>query len=196
MLEKIKEKYMEDKSINVSIKVREIPFSFKIGNELSTMEKLAIVDTALDIATIEDVDIEKIDRNIANKLLQYLIIQSCTDIELPKDEKGNDSQGTIEEIFEFLDILGEKGIRDILKTIDSKLNTKNLYKELTFMLDNSIKEHYEVRRFRNSFLSKIISLLGNIDSKDIEALKSLEPQLTDILNKLDIDKSNKDIEKE
>ena len=35
------------------------------------------------------------------------------------------------------EILGEKGIRDILKTIDSKLNTKNLYKELTFMLDGN-----------------------------------------------------------
>lgn len=192
MLEKIKEKYIKDKSINVSIKVREIPFNFKIGNELSMMQKLAIVQTALDIATVkevedETVDVETVDRNVANKLLEFLIIQNCTDIDLPK---GEENQGTIEEIFEFLDILGEKGVRDILKTIDIKLNTKNLYKELSYMLDNSIKEYYEVRRFRNSFLSKIINLFNNVDKEDVNSLKS---NLENILKNLDLENIPKEV---
>ncbi|MFR4987171.1 MAG: hypothetical protein ACLUCH_07240 [Lachnospirales bacterium] len=186
MLEKIKEKYMQEKSVSVSIKVREMPFSFTIGKEPTTLEKIAIVSTALDIAIVDDIDIQTIDRNVANKLLQFLIIQSCTDIELPKDENKNDKDNTIEEIFEFLDILGEKGVKDILRLVDNKLEIKNLYKELSYMLDNSIKEYYEIRRFRNSSLSKIMNFLSNIDSKDIEGLKLLEPKLTQMLDKLNI----------
>lgn len=187
MLNKIREKYINNKPINVSIKIREIPFNFRICNELSIMDKMAIVSTALDIAIVNDSDVEMANRNVANKVLQYLIIQSCTDIELLKDENGNDKDGTIEEIFEVLDILGEKGIRDILKVINVKLGVKNLYKELSYMLDNNIKEYNEVRRFRNSFMSKLINLIANIDLKDIETLKSLYPKLTNILDKLDLD---------
>lgn len=187
MLNKIREKYISNKPINVSIKIREIPFNFRICNELSIMDKMAIVSTALDIAIVNDSDVEMVNRNVANKVLQYLIIQSCTDIELLKDENGNDKDGTIEEIFEVLDILGEKGIRNILKVIDVKLGVKNLYKELSYMLDNNIKEYNEVRRFRNSFMSKLINLIANIDLKDIETLKSLYPKLTNILDKLDLD---------
>lgn len=187
MLNKIREKYINNKPINVSIKIREIPFNFRICNELSIMDKMAIVSTALDIAIVNDSDVEMVNRNVANKVLQYLIIQSCTDIELLKDENGNDKDGTIEEIFEVLDILGEKGIRDILKVINVKLGVKNLYKELSYMLDNNIKEYNEVRRFRNSFMSKLINLIANIDLKDIETLKSLYPKLTNILDKLDLD---------
>lgn len=182
MLKRIKEKYENEKNVDVSIKIRGIPLSFKITKEINILTKIGMVSTALDIATVEDTDFQTFDRNIANKILEFLIIKECTNIEVFGDEE---TEETIENIFEFLDILGENGIKSILRIINETLNIKNLYKELSYMLENNIKEFYEIRRFKNSSISRIINLLSNIDEGGLELLKELEPKLNKVLDKID-----------
>lgn len=193
MLEKIKEKYFEEKNLKVQIKVRDIPLSFSIIKEPTNMDKMSMVETALNVSIIDDVDTDKFDRNIANKILEFLIIQNCTDLQLLSNE--NNEEDTILKIFEALDILGEKGVKDILEVINASLNVTNLYQELSSMLDNNIKEYYKIREFRNSFLSRIINLISNTDLENFDLLKNIEPQLSELMKKIDMDKITKLMDK-
>lgn len=177
MLENSEKDSLQNNGVEVSVNINGEDLNFIIYDELPIMNKLAIIDSIMNVVIIDEVDYQRIDRNIADRLLKFLIIQNHTNIPLTKIKE----EDTIESIFDFLDTLGTKGVEDIINTINNELNI-SIYDELKTMLENSIQEFYESRRFRNSFLTRIMDSLSNVREEDITKIDEVVNKLKNILN--------------
>lgn len=160
MLEKLKDRYKNFQPKEIEILIDEVPFKFKVIRKLSYVEKMTIVNSVLEIATSEtEKGIKTFDNNLANVLLQLLIISRCTDLEF---FNNNREDGSVEELLEIYDILTEFGIKEIISQISKTLCDFDIFGSLKRMLDEQLIETHRVLNIENSLSFQLINLLDNI----------------------------------
>lgn len=160
MLEKLKDRYKNFQPKEIEILIDEVPFKFKVIRKLSYVGKMTIVNSVLEIATSEtEKGIKTFDNNLANVLLQLLIISRCTDLEF---FNNNREDGSVEELLEIYDILTEFGIKEIISQISKTLCDFDIFGSLKRMLDEQLIETHRVLNIENSLSFQLINLLDNI----------------------------------
>lgn len=160
MLEKLKDRYKNFQPKEIEILIDGVPFKFKVIRKLSYVEKMAIVNSVLEIATSEtEKGIKTFDNNLANVLLQLLIISRCTDLEF---FNNNREDGSVEELLEIYDILTEFGVKEIISQISKTLCDFDIFGSLKRMLDEQLIETHRVLNIENSLSFQLINLLDNI----------------------------------
>lgn len=160
MLEKLKDRYKNFEPKEIEILIDEVPFKFKVIRKLSYVEKMTIVNSVLEIATSEtEKGIKTFDNNLANVLLQLLIISRCTDLEF---FNNNREDGSVEELLEIYDILTEFGVKEIISQISKTLCDFDIFGSLKRMLDEQLIETHRVLNIENSLSFQLINLLDNI----------------------------------
>lgn len=162
MLEKLKDRYKNFQPKEMEILIDEVPFKFKVIRKLSYVEKMTIVNSVLEIATSEtEKGIKTFDNNLANVLLQLLIISRCTDLEF---FNNNREDGSVEELLEIYDILTEFGVKEIISQISKTLCDFDIFGSLKRMLDEQLIETHRVLNIENSLSFQLINLLDNISN--------------------------------
>lgn len=160
MLEKLKDRYKNFQPKEIEILIDGVPFKFKVIRKLSYVEKMTIVNSVLEIATSEtEKGIKTFDNNLANVLLQLLIISRCTDLEF---FNNNREDGSVEELLEIYDILTEFGVKEIISQISKTLCDFDIFGSLKRMLDEQLIETHRVLNIENSLSFQLINLLDNI----------------------------------
>lgn len=160
MLEKLKDRYKNFQPKEIEILIDGVPFKFKVIRKLSYVEKMTIVNSVLEIATSEtEKGIKTFDNNLANVLLQLLIISRCTDLEF---FNNNREDGSVEELLEIYDILTEFGVKEIISQISKILCDFDIFGSLKRMLDEQLIETHRVLNIENSLSFQLINLLDNI----------------------------------
>lgn len=160
MLEKLKDRYKNFEPKEIEILIDGLPFKFKVIRKLSYVEKMAIVNSVLEITTSEtEKGIKTFDNNLANVLLQLLIISRCTDLEFINN---NREDGSVEELLEIYDILTEFGVKEIISQISKTLCDFDIFGSLKRMLDEQLIETHRVLNIENSLSFQLINLLDNI----------------------------------
>lgn len=186
MLEKLKDRYKNFQPKEIEILIDEIPFKFKVIRKLSYVEKMTIVNSVLEIASSEtEKGIKTFDNNLANVLLQLLIISRCTDLEFFDNNKED---GSIEELLEIYDILTEFGVKEIISQISKILCDFDILGNLKRMLDEQLIETHRILNIENSISFQLINLLDNASNglnmntnnilEKFEKIKPLFEQLT------------------
>lgn len=162
MLEKLKDRYKNFEPKEIEILIDGLPFKFKVIRKLSYVEKMAIVNSVLEITTSEtEKGIKTFDNNLANVLLQLLIISRCTDLEFINN---NREDGSVEELLEIYDILTEFGVKEIISQISKTLCDFDIFGSLKRMLDEQLIETHRVLNIGNSLSFQLINLLDNISN--------------------------------
>lgn len=162
MLEKLKDRYKNFEPKEIEILIDGVPFKFKVIRKLSYVEKMTIVNSVLEIATSEtEKGIKTFDNNLANVLLQLLIISRCTDLEF---FNNNREDGSVEELLEIYDILTEFGVKEIISQISKTLCDFDIFGSLKRMLDEQLIETHRVLNIENSLSFQLINLLDNISN--------------------------------
>lgn len=162
MLEKLKDRYKNFQPKEIEILIDGVPFKFKVIRKLSYVEKMTIVNSALEIATSEtEKGIKTFDNNLANVLLQLLIISRCTDLEF---FNNNREDGSVEELLEIYDILTEFGVKEMISQISKTLCDFDIFGSLKRMLDEQLIETHRVLNIENSLSFQFINLLDNISN--------------------------------
>lgn len=162
MLEKLKDRYKNFQPKEIEILIDGVPFKFKVIRKLSYVEKMTIVNSVLEIATSEtEKGIKTFDNNLANVLLQLLIISRCTDLEF---FNNNREDGSVEELLEIYDILTEFGVKEIISQISKTLCDFDIFGSLKRMLDEQLIETHRVLNIENSLSFQLINLLDNISN--------------------------------
>lgn len=162
MLEKLKDRYKNFEPKEIEILIDGVPFKFKVIRKLSYVEKMTIVNSVLEIATSEtEKGIKTFDNNLANVLLQLLIISRCTDLEF---FNNNREDGSVEELLEIYDILTEFGVKEIISQISKTLCDFDIFCSLKRMLDEQLIETHRVLNIENSLSFQLINLLDNISN--------------------------------